>query len=92
MQTRTVQLRARGTLTLPARIRERYALEDGDPLTLVDLDGAILLSPRVSVVAKLAAEIEYLRKEAGLSVEELLAGVKEERARYLSDQLEQRDD
>jgi bifunctional DNA-binding transcriptional regulator/antitoxin component of YhaV-PrlF toxin-antitoxin module len=91
MQTRTVQLRARGTLTLPARIRERYALEDGDPLTLVDLDGAILLSPRVSVVGKLAAEIEYLRTEAGLSLDELLAGVREQRARYLADELERRD-
>lgn len=88
METRLVQLRGRGTLTLPARMRERYALDDGDPVTLVDLDGAILLAPRVSVASKLAAEIEYLRTESGLSLEDLLAGVREQRAKYLAGRLE----
>lgn len=87
MESRLVQLRGRGTLTLPARIRERYGLDEGDPITLVDLDGALLLSPRVSVIGKLAAEIEYLRNQAGLSLEDLLAGVREQRARYLVDQV-----
>ncbi|MEX0709607.1 MAG: hypothetical protein WD116_00205 [Chloroflexota bacterium] len=65
-------------------MRERYGLEDGDPLTLVDLDGALLLSPRTSIVGKLAAEIEYLRTQAGMSLDDLLAGVREQRARYLA--------
>jgi AbrB family looped-hinge helix DNA binding protein len=86
--TRTVQIRGRGTLTLPARIRERYDLAEGDPLTLVDLDGAILLSPRTSVVDKLSAEIEYLMTESGLSLDQLLGGLREERARYHAGRLE----
>ena len=81
---KTLQLRGRGTLTLPAKVRERYGLEDGDPITLVDLDGALLLSPLVSVVDKLASEIEYLRTKAGMSLDDLLAGVREQRARYLA--------
>jgi AbrB family looped-hinge helix DNA binding protein len=87
---RTVQIRGRGTLTLPARIRERYDLADGDPLTLVDLDGAILLSPKTSVADKLSAEIQYLMTEAGLSLDELLGGLREERARYHAERLEHR--
>jgi len=90
MKTRTVQVRGRGTVTLPARIRERYDLSDGDPLTLVDLDGAILLSPRLSVADKLSAEIEYLRTQAGLSLDELLDGLREQRAQYHTDKLEHR--
>jgi len=82
METKTIQLRARGTLTLPARVRERYALEDGDPITLVDLDGVVLLAPRLGLVPRLAAEIERLRVAAGVSEEELIAGVREERERY----------
>lgn len=82
MTARTVQIRGRGTLTLPARIRERYDLADGDPLTLVDLDGAILLTPKLSVTDKLSTEIEYLRTQAGLSLEELLNGLREQRAQY----------
>ena len=87
MKSRTVQVRGRGTVTLPARIRERYDLSDGDPLTLVDLDGAILLSPRLSVVDKLSAEIEYLTSEAGMSLGDLLEGLREQRARYHADRL-----
>jgi AbrB family looped-hinge helix DNA binding protein len=87
-KAQTVQIRARGTLTLPARIRERYDLADGDPLTLVDLDGAILLSPKTSVADKLSAEIQYLMMEAGLSLDELLGGLREERARYHTERIE----
>ncbi len=82
MRVETLQLRQRGTLTLPAKLRAKYNLEAGDVLTLVELDGVFLLAPRVSVVPKLAAEIERLRQEAGLSVEDLLEGLDEERRRY----------
>lgn len=75
-------------MTLPAPIRQRYDLAEGDPLTLVDLDGAILLSPKLSVADKLSAEIEYLRTGAGLSLEELLDGLREQRARYHAERLE----
>ena len=43
-QITTIQIRQRGTVTLPAALREKYGLGDGDPLTLVDLDGAFLYS------------------------------------------------
>jgi len=90
MESRTVQVRGRGTVTLPARIRERYDLADGDPLTLIDLDGAILLSPRLSVADKLSAEIEYLRTSAGLSLDDLLDGLREQRAQYHADRIGRR--
>ncbi|TEU12240.1 MAG: AbrB/MazE/SpoVT family DNA-binding domain-containing protein [Anaerolineales bacterium] len=77
-----VQIRQRGTLTLPAKLRAKYNLEEGDVLTLVELEGAFFLSPKISVVPKLAAEIERLREEAGLSVEDLLEGLDEQRRRY----------
>jgi len=72
MHPTTVQIRQRGILTLPAKLRAKYRLDEGDSLTVLDLDGSILLSPKVSVVPKLAAEIERLRKAAGLDVEDLL--------------------
>lgn len=82
MEIRTIQVRARGSLTLPAPLRERHGLREGDPLTLIDLDGVFVLSPRVGVVGRLAREIESLRRESGVSLDELLTTVREERARY----------
>jgi AbrB family looped-hinge helix DNA binding protein len=72
MRPTTVQIRQRGTLTLPAKLRAKYRLDEGDRLTILDLEGSILLSPKVPVVPKLAAEIERLRKAAGLEVDDLL--------------------
>ncbi|MEO7817646.1 MAG: hypothetical protein ABIS18_00695 [Actinomycetota bacterium] len=79
MESKIIQIRGRGTLTLPSRIRERYALSEGDPMTLIDLDGVMVLSPKIGVVSKLATEIERIREKAGLSIEDLIEGQAEHR-------------
>jgi bifunctional DNA-binding transcriptional regulator/antitoxin component of YhaV-PrlF toxin-antitoxin module len=82
MEASTIQIRQRGVITLPSKLRQRHNLEPGDTLTFIDLDGAFFLAPKVSLVPKLAAEIERLRQEAGLSIEDLLEGLDEQRRRY----------
>jgi bifunctional DNA-binding transcriptional regulator/antitoxin component of YhaV-PrlF toxin-antitoxin module len=76
--TMTMQVRGRGTLTLPASLREKYRLGEGDPLTVVDLDGAVLLSPRLLVVPRLAAEMERLRRARRLSLKDLSGPARED--------------
>ena len=78
----TVQVRQRGTLTLPAELRDKYGIEPGDTFRLVDLDGILVLTPMVTMVPELAREIERARVEAGLSIEELLAKLREQRERH----------
>ncbi len=76
MASETVQMRAKGNITIPADLRKKYALEDGDVFTLIDLgDGSFFVVPRVSIVPKLVAELEAMREEAGVSIEELLEDV-----------------
>ena len=71
-----LQMRAKGNLTIPNDLRQKYGFDEGDVFTLVDLgDGSLLLTPKVSIVPKLVAEMEALRAEAGLSVEDLLRGL-----------------
>src|SRR5262249_36746037 len=67
----TIQVRGRGTLTLPASLREKYRLGEGDLLKVVDLDGAVLLSPRVLVVPRLAAGMELLTGRGKLLLKDL---------------------
>ena len=74
-----VQVRQRGTLTLPADLREKYGIKSGDTFRLVDLDGIFVLTPMVPMVPELAREIERMRQEAGLSIEELLTSLREQR-------------
>lgn len=84
MRSMTVQVRQRGMLTLPAKLRTKYQLDEGDSLTILDLEGSILLSPKTPIVPKLAAEIERLRKTAGLRVEDLLAPISARRTKRSS--------
>lgn len=78
----TVQVRQRGAFTLPADLREKYGIRPGDTYRVVDLDGIFVLTPLVPMVPELAREIEKIRMEAGLSIDELLVGLREQRERY----------
>jgi bifunctional DNA-binding transcriptional regulator/antitoxin component of YhaV-PrlF toxin-antitoxin module len=78
----TLQVRQRGTLTLPAELREKYGIEAGDTFRLLDLDGIFVLTPMTPMVPELAREIERIRLEAGWSMEELLVALREQRERY----------
>ncbi len=75
----TVQVRQRGTFTLPAELRERYNIKPGDTFRIIDLDGILVLTPMVPMVPELAREIERAGTEAGLSVDEMLKSLREQR-------------
>lgn len=78
-ESRSVKLRNRGVLTLPKSLREKYDLGEGDALHLVDAGGAFVLPPMQPMVPSLSRKIEELREESGLSAEELLTRLQEER-------------
>jgi bifunctional DNA-binding transcriptional regulator/antitoxin component of YhaV-PrlF toxin-antitoxin module len=75
----TLQLRKRGVLTLPKPLRDKYHLEEGDALRIVDIDGVFVLTPMTPMVPELAREIERLRDQNDLTTDELLLHLKETR-------------
>ena len=81
MRPTTVQIQERGRLPLPAKLRTKYRLDDGDSVTVLDLNGSILLSPKAPVVPRLAADIERIRRAAGLDLEDLLLPGRSRRTR-----------
>jgi bifunctional DNA-binding transcriptional regulator/antitoxin component of YhaV-PrlF toxin-antitoxin module len=81
----TIQVRDRGVITLPSELREKYDIDSGNIYQLVDLDGVFVLVPMVPMVPELAREIEAIRKESGLSMEDLLVGIREQRAKYTAE-------
>jgi len=78
----TVQVRKRGVVTLPAELREKYSIQEGDTFRVMDLAGLLVFTPMIPMVAELAREIERMRIEAGLSTTQLLDGLREQRERY----------
>lgn len=80
--SRTVQVGKRGVVTLPKEVREQYGIEEGDTLHLVDLGGGMfVVTPMMPAVPSLVEEIEAIREEEGVSLEDLLAGLREQRER-----------
>ena len=81
----TIQVRQRGIFTLPSDIRQRYNIQPGDTFRLIDLDGIFVLTPMTPMVPELAYEIERARIEAGLSIEEMLTSLREQREQYVAE-------
>jgi bifunctional DNA-binding transcriptional regulator/antitoxin component of YhaV-PrlF toxin-antitoxin module len=84
--TSTIQIRKKGSLTLPVELRNKYELDEGDVFTIIDLgDGAFLLTPRVSQVNRLGDRVSEILNDEGVSVDELLNTLDEEREAYYWD-------
>jgi len=83
----TIRIRQRGTITLHAELRRKYGIQSGDTFRLLDLNGVLALTPLTPTVLELARGVERLRVEAGLSIEDLLTTLREERIRYTQDKV-----
>jgi bifunctional DNA-binding transcriptional regulator/antitoxin component of YhaV-PrlF toxin-antitoxin module len=83
MASVVIQMRKKGTLTFPVELRNKYGLNVGDVFTLIDLgDGTFLLTPRVSQINRLGDRVAEKLRESGVSLDELLQTLDEERERY----------
>jgi AbrB family looped-hinge helix DNA binding protein len=75
-----VRVRRNGQITLPIELRKRAGIEPGTPLTFHDLgNGALLLSKARSRTAKLADTLAQQWQEAGVSLEDMLAALRQVR-------------
>jgi bifunctional DNA-binding transcriptional regulator/antitoxin component of YhaV-PrlF toxin-antitoxin module len=81
-ETITLQVAQRGVVTLPKSLREAYNLEAGDILTLIDLGGVFVLSPRRAEVDRLADQIAGELGRQGESLESMLTALREAREQY----------
>ena len=83
MSATIIQIRKKGSLTLPVDLRNKYKLNEGDILTLIDLgDGSFLLTPRVSQVNRLGDRVAEAVADYNVSLDDLLSTLDEEREQY----------
>jgi bifunctional DNA-binding transcriptional regulator/antitoxin component of YhaV-PrlF toxin-antitoxin module len=80
--TMTVQVAQRGLVTLPKTLRDTYRIREGDQLTLLDLGGVFVLSPRRSEIDGLADKISANLVDQGESLESMLQALREARQHY----------
>ena len=82
----TVQMRGKGTITFPAKLRSKYKLDEGEVFTIIDLGGgSFLLKPKVLEVDVLSRRIAQSIKEEEFDIEEWLPILREERKKYFQE-------
>ncbi len=69
----SIQVRQRGQLTLPRRLRESLAIEDGDTLTVFQVGETLLLAPRVLKTPEMIDRLADMLDESGVTLADLLA-------------------
>ncbi len=79
MNVYRVQVAKRGVITLPAPVRRRLALQEGSILTLLDLDGTLVLIPRVLEIDRLADRLAAQWRAQGADLESMLKTLREVR-------------
>lgn len=78
----SIQLQERGVLTLPKALREKHNLKEGDALHVMDLGGgALVLTPNRPRIPELSESLEQIREAEGVSIDDMLAQLREERRR-----------
>ena len=86
----TLQIRSKGTITLPSELRNKYGLEEGEVLNIIDLgNGSFLLIPKVSKVARLGDRVAEVMAEEDVSLEDMLQALDEERRDYYREHYDQ---
>lgn len=79
----TLQIHRNGAITLPASLRKKYKLKEGQTLTIIDLgEGTILLTPMISQVDKLADQIAKGFEKENITFDDLLQALHEMRKTY----------
>ena len=83
MTANTIQVRKKGSITLPVDLRTKYGVNEGDVFTLIDMgDGSLLLTPHLSQVNRLGHRVADILDHEGVTLDDLLTVLEEEREQY----------
>ena len=75
----TAEIKGRGQLTIPKKVRQQGHLEEGQVVSIIPVGDAVIITPRRLALDEARNEFKKLLRASGCSVEDLLAGLKEER-------------
>jgi AbrB family looped-hinge helix DNA binding protein len=77
-----VKLRERGQLTIPSKYRKDLNLEENDALNVIKVGDVLILTSKRMAGDKLTKEFEKTMKKKGISLDDLLDDLKEQRKKY----------
>lgn len=79
------RVQKKGQVTIPAEMRERLGLREGDWVAFVETEAGILISPQEMLAMQALDQIGAALKEQGVSLEDLIESGREERAAIIKE-------
>jgi len=78
-KTATAEIKARGQLTIPKKIREMSHMEEGSLVSIVPVGNSLVITPKRIELDEARRQLRKLLKASGHTIGELVEGLKEER-------------
>jgi len=73
-------IKSRGQLTIPKQIRKVGHLEEGQIVSIIPVGDSIIITPKQLELDEARRQIRKILKDSGISADEVLSGLKAERA------------
>ncbi len=79
MKPSTAEIKSRGQVTIPKKIRVTSHLEEGQVVSIIPVGDSVIITPKRLELEEARREVKKILKASGLSLEDLVAGLEEER-------------
>ena len=79
LKSTVAEIKSRGQLTIPKKIREISRLEEGQIVSIIPVGDSVIITPQRLELDEARRQIKRILKGSGLSASEVLAGLDEER-------------
>ena len=79
MKAAVAEIKSRGQLTIPKKIRKSSHLEEGQVASIIPVGNSVIITPKRLELDEARRQIRKIMKASGLSEKELLKGLGEER-------------
>jgi len=73
------EIKARGQLTIPKKIRETSHIEEGNVVSILPVGDSLIITPKRLELDEARRQLKKLLRASSLTIEELIEGLKEER-------------
>jgi AbrB family looped-hinge helix DNA binding protein len=78
-KTVTAEIKARGQLTIPKKIREMSNMEEGSVVSIMPVGDSLVITPQKIELDEARRQLRKLLKASKLTIGELIEGLKEQR-------------
>jgi len=79
IKTALAEIKSRGQLTIPKKIRESSHLEEGQVVSIIPVGDSVIITPKRLDLDEARRQLRKIMKASGLTEKELIEGLEEER-------------